>query len=718
MESGNGASSNTGIFIPVPVNSDVFNDSILTQLQSAYLFEESKHSFRYTSAFLIKNPALEDKYNACREKRREQGYSDKDLKETYGFLLFDQLNKVKSIGETGLIAENGTCTTLGDPTKGVYLSMYSDCLDLNCWYHGKSGYIAIVKITAGRIKKVSENYTQNLTEPTVGFDCHVSEQLPSVSSKTSSFLAFERTQYYLYELLDNGSTALSPSLVCPYAVVAFSYTDSKVTLETQQKNCEEKKAACPYSPWMGKLQIGAQIFDIGIRSTAGALAWAKLSPIIKVEYAISMLILRKLLPKAIFETTFNGQALLEHIFCSLCEIVALSLEEKERLTPLLLEIKKQDAALVIALNDGGFLVLIHDSNFILHDKDNEITTNKVLQGVFVFPETQITQRDIKTERTKQTVPSDALRVLPLLSYAEGEIEKTSIKPNEDLCDVIVQHMQSYATLISPGLPLSPLREVDIFPDQYDVLDDHQHLYSTPEWTDIQWQRLKSYFSNANSFQLPVCKASDILVAGQEAQQEELEDDIYICLSSPEEPSTTVISTESEDRLDQKCSSPIETSQLLVPCVLPAQEKTSEILDSTVFTDNSDVSMETKDMPLRTVEHSEELIVSITSADVIKQDQLSVTAKIQEAAFNEIVQSKITLNCSDHKLDKIPQGHNLESTETPGLKIVKTSRNKDESICLDVLTQELSLHEDKCEIQRNEQESNQPSSKNTKSSISY
>lgn len=111
--------------------------------------------------------------------------------------------------------------------------MYSDCLDLNRWYHGKSGYIAIIRLTKvlrkkkeiekyltkrcrhcvfiqrkhfmntiivlccylqGRVKKVLENYTQNFTAPTEGFDCHVSEQLPSVSANTSSFLAFERTQ--------------------------------------------------------------------------------------------------------------------------------------------------------------------------------------------------------------------------------------------------------------------------------------------------------------------------------------------------------------------------------------------------------------------------------------------------------------------------------------------------------------------------------------------
>lgn len=116
--------------------------------------------------------------------------------------------------------------------SGVYISVYSDCLDLNRWYHGKSGYIAIIRLTKvlkrrricdifisffnvfsfkekkkislkmtvlycyqqGRVKKVLENYTQNFTAPTKTFDCHVSEQLPSVSANTSSFLAFERTQ--------------------------------------------------------------------------------------------------------------------------------------------------------------------------------------------------------------------------------------------------------------------------------------------------------------------------------------------------------------------------------------------------------------------------------------------------------------------------------------------------------------------------------------------
>lgn len=34
-------------------------------------------------------------YYAFRAKRREAGYSEDDLKENYGFLLFDDVNKVK-----------------------------------------------------------------------------------------------------------------------------------------------------------------------------------------------------------------------------------------------------------------------------------------------------------------------------------------------------------------------------------------------------------------------------------------------------------------------------------------------------------------------------------------------------------------------------------------------------------------------------------------------
>lgn len=58
----------------------------------------------------------------------------------------------------------------------------------------------------GRVKEVTENYTQNFTPPTAGFDCHVSEQLRSVCTTTSSFLAFERTQVTISSLSNSAFT--------------------------------------------------------------------------------------------------------------------------------------------------------------------------------------------------------------------------------------------------------------------------------------------------------------------------------------------------------------------------------------------------------------------------------------------------------------------------------------------------------------------------------
>ncbi|XP_058501474.1 protein TASOR-like [Solea solea] len=389
MESGNVDASLKGVLLPVRDTSDIFENSIVAPIQSAYLYEESRQSFRYKSAVLIENALLEEKYNAFRAKRRQEGYSEEDLKESYGFLLFDDVNKAHALGRNGVLTGNSTCTTLGDPLKGVYISMYSDCLDLNRWYNGKSGYIVIFRLTKGRVKRVFENYTQNLTPPTLGYDCHVSEELPSVSAKTSSFLAFERTQYYMYELLDDGSceTAKSPSAACPFAIVSFSYTDTKATLHAPHEISEEKKLDFHYVAWMGQLQIGTQFIDVGLRSAAVALIPIKLPPVVKIDRAIYMLELLQLLPRAAFETCLSGEVFLDGFYLSLCELVPSETEENKSFSLLLQEIKEKNLALPVPLNDGGFLMLLHSSHFLMYNGSGSKAT-EVMQAMFVFPDSR------------------------------------------------------------------------------------------------------------------------------------------------------------------------------------------------------------------------------------------------------------------------------------------------------------------------------------------
>ncbi|XP_013125988.1 uncharacterized protein tasor2 isoform X1 [Oreochromis niloticus] len=659
MESGNGGASSKGVLIPVPDSSDIFKNSILAPLQRAYLYDESKQFFRYKSAVLVKNPTLEEKYNTFRAKRRDVGYSDEDLEESYGFLLFDDVNKANALRETGVLTGNSTCTTLGDPSKGVYISMYSDCLDLNRWYHGKSGYIAIIRLTKGKVKRVFENYTQNFTAPTVGFDCHVSEQFPSVSAQTSSFLAFERTQCYMYELLDGGSnaTAQSPSAACLFAIVSFSYTDTKAAIASPQEKCEEKKLFFHYLPWRGELQIGSQLYNVGLRSKARALLPAKLPPVVKVDWVISMLDLRQLLPRAVFETCFTGEVFLDGLYCSLYELVSTEAEETNSLVQLLWDIKEKDLALVVLLQDGGFFILLHSSHFLSYD-DAWSCASEVLQGLFVFPDSRVVMRDTKFGQKNPSKTSEILRILPVLSYAEGEAEKTPIDPSEELCEVLAQHMQSYTALINPGLASSPSREVSMFPFQYDVPDTH--LYSSPEWTDGAMQSFRSYLSRPTSFQLPVSRASEILAAGQEERRrEDLDDDVYICISSPEEAPqefTDPVNTVLEDTLsDLNSSENVETSVENVTStgaqddlgVMPHNVVPNDLQLGPSSKDNeksSDLSElnKTDDVvannltPPTSDDLPAELIVSITSAEQsVSNETLNLRAKLQAAEVNSL-----------------------------------------------------------------------------------
>ncbi|KAF7669856.1 hypothetical protein LDENG_00128690 [Lucifuga dentata] len=661
MENNHDDPSDKGVLVPVSESSNFFHSNILAPLQSAYLYEESKQCFTYKSAILIKNPVLEEKYNSFRAKRKEVGYSEEELKECYGFLLFDDADKVNTLGETGVLTGNSTCTTLGDPSKGVYISMYSDCLDLNHWYHGKSGYVAIIRLTKGKVKEVLENYTQNFTAPSVGFDCHVSIQLSSVSSNTSSFLAFERTQYYLYELLDNGSneTTQSPTLACPFAFVSFSYMDAKTThipIEPHKKS-EGKAMACHYLPWHGQLQIGSHFYNIGLRTTTGALIPAKLPAVVKADRAISMLDLRQLLPKQIFETCFTGEVSLDETYCSVCELVSSVVEEASSLSLLIQELKEKDLALTCQLNDGGFLVLLHLSHLLTYN-DTGSSAAEVLHGIFVFPNSRVIKTGTKIGQRFPTISSEILRILPALNYAEGEMEKTLPQPSEEQREVLVQHMQSYAGLINPGLAASPPREVCIFPDQYDLPDAPIHLSSAPKWTNRAWQGFRSYLSQPVSFQLPVSRTKEILEVGFENRREELDLEVFICLSSPEEVPGSPASIKSEDQLGcLESTVPVKTvlenhipgpeaqvdsttiSQNEVPNVLQAGDNTrdTEIPDLTVLNKN-DIGEKTVPISTASDDLPTELIVSIASAEKtagVTDNNLSMIGAVSETKHNEI-----------------------------------------------------------------------------------
>ncbi|KAL1270236.1 hypothetical protein QQF64_032525 [Cirrhinus molitorella] len=520
--------SSEGLLEPVHPGSVTFNESILAPLRNNYLYEESKECFTYNSAHLINNAALQKRYAAFRSEKRGKGYSEQELEESFGFLLLGDANRAGKIGETGLLVGQAKCTTLGDSSKGVYISKYSDCLDLKRWYTGKTGYIVLLKLTKGRVKEVTDNYTQNFTPPTAGYDCHISDQLGAVSSTTSSFLAYERTQYYMYELRD-GSCEIEtcPRHACPFAIVAFSYGKMSTTQELEQKS--QDKTVFLYQPWSGQFKIESAVYDVGFQSSSGAWFPAKLPKTVQIDHAIGVSDLKRTLPREIFETCIVGEVCIGGKCFNLYDVV--SSKAKNDLAQIAQELKEKDMALVIPLEDSGFLILLHSSHLFSYE-DAKLGKAVALQGMFIFPDSRTVPRDAKIDLQNPKVSKEIMQVIPALNYAETEMEKCPTKQQGPSQMSLEKHLQDYGTLFHPGLLDVPTREASMFPDQYDVPGGFTLI--SPKWSKEAGTRLKSYFDEPCGFTIPVGRALELLTSGRQQRGDDHDDDVYYCISSPEE----------------------------------------------------------------------------------------------------------------------------------------------------------------------------------------
>ncbi|XP_073724191.1 uncharacterized protein tasor2 isoform X2 [Misgurnus anguillicaudatus] len=519
--------SKEGLLEPVLPGSVTFDENILAPLQDNYLYKESKECFTYNSAYLINNAALQKRYAAFRAEKKKKGYSEHELEESFGFLLFDDLNKARKVGETGLLVGQTKCTTLGDSSKGVYISKYSDCLDLKRWYSGKTGYIILVKLTKGRVKEVTDNYTQNFTPPTPGFDCHVSEHLSAVTSTTSLFLAYERTQYYMYERIAGSSNTEScPRLACPLAIVAFSYGATAATSGLEEQSQDKK--VFQYKPWIGQMMIESAVYDVGLQSVSGAWLPTKLPKMIKINRAMGVSELKRTLPREIFETCIVGEVCIDGKCYNLYDVV--SSKAKNDLAQIIKELKEKDMAFVIPLDDSGFLILLHSSHLFSYE-DAQSGKAAALQGMFIFPDSRSVPKDTKVALSKHTVSADIIQAIPALNYAETEMEKCPPNQQGAPHTTLEKHLQNYATLIQPGLLDAPTREASLFPDQYDVPSGFTLI--APKWSQETGTLLKSYFDEPCGFTVPVVRALELLAAGRQQRGDEQDDDIYY-ISSPEE----------------------------------------------------------------------------------------------------------------------------------------------------------------------------------------
>ncbi|XP_066561216.1 uncharacterized protein tasor2 isoform X2 [Amia ocellicauda] len=529
--------SKAGLLECVLPGTGAFEEKILPLLQNSYMYPESVRCFRYSTSYLIKNKGLLEKYHtSCREKK-DRGYKDEELEESFGFLLCDSEDKAKLLSETGLQVGHSTCSTLGDPSKGVYISKYSDCLHFNPWYHGKSGYIAIFRLIKGRVKAMAENYTQNFTQPSADYDCHISEHINTVSSTTSSFQAYERTQYYLYEL-QKGAAASCPRHVCPFAIVGFSYGESKPTTSKvlAEKSGSSDKPVSHYFPWKGQIQTSdnSLVYHVSLQSSS-AIIPAKLPERLKVDNVMTVSDLKTALPRSVFETSFASEVFSDGVYCSLYDVVPVS-EEYCPLHLMIEELIEKDLVFILPLNDSGFLILLPSSCFLTYE-ESASEKEDTLKALFIFPHSTAVQKDTKCQKSELPISSEVMQVLPGLNYAVMVAEKFQSDHKGSPSSLVEQHLHNYVTLTQPGISDSPLKEAIVLTEQYDVSRVYKHLYTTAKCPKTTISQLESYLSKPDTYILPVSKAVELLAVNQDdSVAEDAEDDcenVYYTLSSPE-----------------------------------------------------------------------------------------------------------------------------------------------------------------------------------------
>lgn len=173
------------------------------------------------------------------------------------------------------------------------------------------------------------------------------------------------------------------------------------------------------------------------------------------------------------------------------------------------------------------------------------------------------------------------------------MEKSGLGQHEKIRIQLEKHLEHYGTLIHPGLQSSPQREASMFPDQYDLPYVFKHLFPTPKWTELTQSQLKSYLDQPHCFEFPVKRATELLLAGREQRRDDPDDEVYYCISSPEEAPRSPTNVWLEKPLEAETSCPTDSSEGIQSVAKKISDSgvTTESPPETKHSDHSDLSKE-------------------------------------------------------------------------------------------------------------------------------
>ncbi|KAM7401639.1 hypothetical protein PAMP_016936 [Pampus punctatissimus] len=511
-------------------------EDMINILTSSYIDTSSAGCFTYCMPRLVHSELQEKEFVEKRKEMKAEGRTDKELEESYCFLLADT-PKLPSLCEKGLFVGQSWITVLGNPSKGVYLSRYSDLLQINLFTPGATGEILIFKVMKGKVKSIYENM-KNLLDPTPRFDSHLSKNASKVTS-LNSYRAFELTQQYFYEYSFD-VLRQRPRQVCSYAVVSFQFKGKDSPLPSKplapirlnSQSAEQSKERTQFTVWTGDLVKGNQVlFQIALRSFSPPLLPHRLPDKLEIGCLMRLDKVTELLPAQLFsynlynssqEVVKNGHC------CSLLEVIDRS-RSTTSVTRLLQELEVKRVVLVTRLTERGFLFLL-SSVQMAKPNEREESWKRCLQALFVFPDT----RDVAKSTSRCAASSSSCdaaeslmsgsTVMPRLNQFIPALHHALVKaranPPPELSAGVERQAREYLIGQNDG-KARPVRQYPM--GEYDSkLDEHGKLFPAPKHHRLNMDSyLRSYLYSPSLYLLSVARARQLVEAhcGPEESQE-------------------------------------------------------------------------------------------------------------------------------------------------------------------------------------------------------
>ncbi|XP_057686033.1 protein TASOR isoform X2 [Corythoichthys intestinalis] len=504
-----------GLYQLLPPGSREFDD-LVKLISSFYLDASSRGTFTYCKARLLHNELLEKEFIEKRREMKQEGRTEQELTESYCFLYPDK-TKLQWICEKGLSVGHSRITTVGNPSVGVYVSKFSDLLQMNPFEVGSVGDMIIFKVMRGRVKHIHENMPNNAKEPATKFDCHLSKNVNRVTSLLS-YRAFELTQQYFFEFaFDEIKTR--PRHLCPYAVVSFQYKgkDPGATSLTTHRlgviSPEGNRGRRCYSIWSGPLVTkGQELFPIRLRSSSRSYLPFKLPEKLEMNQGMQLDQVKRKIPAVLFswDTYSASREVMKYgMSCSIFEVVeGKGKPTSGSLLALINKLEKDRMVLVKSLYDRGFLFLLSSAQMV-ESKERRGRIEKSLQAIFLFHESRAVFKyssrlsEPEPFTTESRTHFQCLeRFIPALHYAFFTLRPN---PGKDPSSSVERQATDYLSRVDSGR----VRQF-ILPDYKYHVDDRPFTVPLPRAKGNIEALLRSYIHNTSNYTLPLNKVKDII----------------------------------------------------------------------------------------------------------------------------------------------------------------------------------------------------------------